>query len=114
MAKEKRVGKIRRKSRLNVNAVDPIPSGSTAGFYCKEYTNAQLRIRPSTPGTTTYTFEVYNFEEDSGPDWFEDPTERRSVNGKDYVRNFRVGTDDRAACRITDVSDAVDVFWTFS
>jgi hypothetical protein len=113
---EIRTANIRRNSRKNVNAPDPMPAGPDAGFYCEEYTQAILRVKPNSMNTD-YEFYVYNFENDTGNDWFEDPAERRLRSpGLDYVRVFKVGAMDRVAFRLINLPNGgnVDVFWSFS
>ena len=114
---ELRTARIRREVRRNVNCTDTEPSGPDAGFYCEEYTQGLLRVKPGNQNTV-YELRVFSFENGDGNDWIEDVSERRSIPaGEPYVRMFRVGPADRMAMQLYAISGngaKVDIFWTFS
>jgi hypothetical protein len=106
--------RLRRYSRNNVSGTESDPSGPNAGFLCEEWAEGLLRIRAKTIGTT-YNLKIWSFENEGGNDWFEDPSERRSVPaGQDYTRGFWTGPVDRMAVQLDVTAGSVDVFWTFS
>jgi len=100
---EIRVGHIQRFAMGTLTNPNGAPSGPGVGFPCAEYPWALLRIVASV--NVSYSLRVYTFENETGNDWIEDPSERQTpAVGEDYTRYFFVHGADKIYIEFTAIT----------